>query len=360
MAYIDVKITDLTQVSAVKRDDLFLISHPLLNAEGALQETPYTSNSLSGGALSSSLREMLEGNKLCVTGGDWHFHTNIENLPTQDFKFETDDFISALENHSWLTSITNDTDAAGWYHNLSTSFVQDDDKRSGAAQSISAMNNSVPNVDFVQRAIAGAYQSLLNQLTNIINQNATYIPSHVGEIIHSTRLSTEELVRNVYGHGQNINGIQYPDTHWIKHSGYFLRGAASGVTPSTSTSGDGAKNVKDDGDDVKTFKLTIDQLPSHSHRLTNSQGGASVSGTIENVITSVKVNSTVKADGVVASSQAVYPVLTIGTTKSNVSISSGSISYSSSAKTNDTGLSKNISLNVVPSYKNVYIWERIS
>ena len=56
--------------------------------------------------------------------------------------------------------------------------------------------------------------------------------SYVGMIIHSTTLDTEAKVI-----------AQYGGTSWIQHSGYFLRGAASGVTANSATTTGGSDNA---------------------------------------------------------------------------------------------------------------------
>lgn len=68
--------------------------------------------------------------------------------------------------------------------------------------------------------------------------------SYVGMIIHSTTLDTMAKVVAFYG-----------GTTWIRHSGYFLRGASSGVVANSATSTGGADTVT----------LTVQQMPSHTH-----------------------------------------------------------------------------------------------
>lgn len=352
MAYIDVKITDLTQVSSIKNDDLFLVSHPLIDSDGALQDTPYTSNSISGGALSSTLRELFENHTLCVDNGDWHFHTTIENIPTQDFKLQIDQFIDALELSTKLTSIIQDDDPSGWYHGLSSSFLQNPANRSGTAQSLSVLNNSIPNVDFVERAIAGAYRSLLNQLTTIISPdgNSHFIPSHIGEIIHSTRLSSETLVRNVYGHGQVINGIQYPDTHWKKHSGYFLRGANSSQ-PDNNNKNDA--NFNGGGQD--SFRIGTGNLPNHTHSATFTGSSSSFSGSFTSSGSFLYTLGSTTASG--KNNQAATP--TKFTSKVSGSIK-GSVTPKGSVSVTGGGKGTPDTIDNRPVYKNVFIWERVS
>ena len=72
------------------------------------------------------------------------------------------------------------------------------------------------------------------------------LASYVGMIIHSTTLETEDQVIARYG-----------GSSWIRHEGYFLRGAASGVTPD---------NAAADGGEA-THTLTVNEMPSHTHAL---------------------------------------------------------------------------------------------
>lgn len=70
--------------------------------------------------------------------------------------------------------------------------------------------------------------------------------SHVGMIIHSTTLDTQAKVK-----------AQYGGTTWIRHNGYFLYGATSGVT-SGHASADGGE---------ATHTLTVEEMPSHTHKV---------------------------------------------------------------------------------------------
>ena len=376
MPQIDVKITDLEEIARIKNDDLFLIAHPLVQVDGnPIANYPYTSNSISGGALSSSLREMLESNTVCVDTGDWHFHTTIENIPTQDVKLNTDDFISALEDANHLSSIIHDDDSKGWYHKLSSSYLQNPSKRSDLAQSLSVTNNSIPNIDFVERAIAGAYQSLLNQLTTIISPSGDshFIPTHVGEIVYSTRFSKADYsadgitatgfnlqnpasatnIRQFYGYGQTINGVKYPNTKWILHSGYFLRGANSNVVKNSTSDGFG-------GQDSKKYDVP---LKNHEHALSSAAGG---SVKVKAGLTNAPLKSITAPDAKAEvneseSGRAVTSVTGHNFNKGDT-FGSGSISWDQNAQTNTAGDSDDpkITVDHLPRYKNVYIWERIA
>lgn len=74
--------------------------------------------------------------------------------------------------------------------------------------------------------------------------------SHVGMIIHSTTLDTEAKVI-----------AQYGGNTWVQHSGYFLRGASSGVTANSATKTGGS-------DDAVVVAHTHTQS-AHSHSPAN-------------------------------------------------------------------------------------------
>ena len=299
MPYTDVKITDLAQVNSIQKDDLFLVSHPLKDSTGTIQETPYTSNSISGGALSSTIKSALESDDLSVTG-KWNFKTTAANFPTQNARFAIGDFLNALKTPSCLNSIVADGydyGEHGWYHDLSTSIVQDKNKITVNNQSLSVMNNVIPNIDFVQRAIAGAYQNIISRLESAvqtitqtaINQNISFLPSHVGQIIISTTLKNNEYssdgqtaagfnlahpenatnIRQFYGYGQTIDGIKYPNTQWIRHSGYVLMGADGSTSKPVSKANNTFTKGSNGFDGSNTATFTISKA-AHSHTFTGN------------------------------------------------------------------------------------------
>ena len=344
MAIQDVKITDLDPIPSLRDKDLFLVAHPLFNSDGSIiANNRYTSNSLSGGAL----RNTVENWELSVQN-HWYFNGGPDNIPSQTTKLEIDDLISALEDDSKLTSIVDDTNQNGWYYKLSSSVLQKEND--GVTQSLSVRNDSIPNIDFVQRAIAKSYKSLLNQLTTIISQNGSsqFIPSHVGEIVITTRFShadntiNDTNIRKFYGYGQKINGVQYPNTQWIQHSGYLLSGASSGVS-----SGSGHNN-KDGG--ALTERVSV-HLPNHRHYFEKSHNH-SIGGV------SVKVG------------WKEYNSWGSGGTKYSFPGPTGSGSIDGDANTKSASVAGNTTLSgsadvsttisTLPPVKRVYIWERIS
>lgn len=344
MAYIDVKITDLTQVSSFEDKDLFLVSHPLYDSDGALQETPYTSDAISGGAL----KETFANSELSVKNR-WHFVGGKENIPTQKTKLNTDGLISALQDASKLSSMLHDEEA-GWYKDdLSSSVMQQEGFAADTTDALSVTNDSIPNIDYVDRAIAGAYNSVLRHMQNLIQGN--FIPSHVGEIIHSTVLSSEALVKAKYGNGNEINGIRYPNTTWIQHSGYFLRGSNSDVLSGVASSQGGADTVV----------LNANQIPSHAHGITSST--AKITATLSNP--TVKVpggkfggprTGGSEEHGSGGGETATYNATVNSSVGCSVSGGSVTINYAADSKTNPSGGGQGHENR--PAFKNVYIWER--
>lgn len=107
-------------------------------------------------------------------------------------------------------------------------------------------------------------KKLNDMLTEIKNQGTSTIRSHIGMVIQSTTLDTEEKVINVYG-----------GTEWTQIEGKMLLRASESHAVNT-TGG------------AETHKLSIAELPSHNHSFSGSgssdtQGshshGVSISGT---------------------------------------------------------------------------------
>lgn len=147
---------------------------------------------------------------------------------------------------------------------------------------------------------------ILAAITEAINS----IPkSYVGMIIHSTKFDTEAKVKAFYG-----------GTKWIRHSGYVLRGATSGVVANSATKTGGNDNA-----------VVIDHNHNVRVRLLNggSEGEYGIPGVLS---TTIKGGEFTQAGGVTNLS-----------TSQPVSV----------LNTGEAGTNKNI-----PNYKSVYIWER--
>ena len=131
------------------------------------------------------------------------------------------------------------------------------------------------------------------------------ITSHVGMVIHSTTLDTMNKVIQVYG-GEK----------WIQHIDYMLRGAASDVS---------ANNAQfDGGEDIHT--LTVNEMPSHTHRQTDGYWNCDVIPIIGGR------NNAISGPWDYANGRSIYD---------NTGATGGGAAH-----------------NNVPRYKSVYIWER--
>ena len=140
--------------------------------------------------------------------------------------------------------------------------------------------------------------------------------SHIGSIIMSTTLDTMDKVIAIYG-----------GDYWIQHSGYFLRGATSGVTDDFDTSDGGADSV--------TLTAAQSGVPAHSHPL----GGTAI---LNNANWSGETYSgTMSGSGYV-----VYQRTSSQTATNKTATNNNTAANASQAHTN------------LPKYKNVYIWER--
>lgn len=162
------------------------------------------------------------------------------------------------------------------------------------------------------------------------------VASHIGQIIMSTTLDTEEKVIAEYG-----------GEEWLQHDGYMLRGASSGVIANRA--------VKTSGEETVT--LTVDQIPSHNH---GSSGG------ITNGITGGSHAHTYEYKGEAASKLSGSNPTDWGNVYRRKSPSEQTgLSTASATHTHNlpnhthSSVGGNQEHNNMPPYKNVYIWERI-
>ena len=160
-------------------------------------------------------------------------------------------------------------------------------------------------------------------------------------IIHSTVLSTQALVINVYG-----------GTTWISHSGYLLRGATSGVTTNTASKTGGADSVSytPAGSNAGTA-ISVDQMPSHNHGgntgeaaqyLTAPQGSGTYSGVQISLNSMYNGNGGTPFAGGYPATKHKHTITAQGGGKTHTHTFSGTTA----------------TINTLPQYKSVYIWER--
>ena len=168
----------------------------------------------------------------------------------------------------------------------------------------------------------------------LVRQSDALCYSHVGQIIESTTLATLEDVQAIYG----------SDTTWIQHTGYILRGASSGVTENSA--------VKDGGED--THRLTINEMPSHTHTQNAHNHGITIKANRDGVaiphflgpVTSSPQNGNYEPKA------------------TNWSATGSNMGFANPQNIEATATNQNkgggVAHNNMQSYKNVYIWERIS
>lgn len=160
--------------------------------------------------------------------------------------------------------------------------------------------------------------------------------SHVGMVIHSTTLDTEAKVKAVYG-----------GTTWVQLSGYMLRGASSGVTPN--------QNLNDGGAD----SVTVSSVASHNHTQNShnhtqnahahaAQKAGNANGSFANGTGAAGVDTKSGASHVYWGFAGGYIFNnTQNATATNIA-----------ATATNQANGANYSVNTLPKYKNVYIWER--
>jgi hypothetical protein len=186
--------------------------------------------------------------------------------------------------------------------------------------------------------------------------------SHIGMVIHSTTLDTEEKVKEIYG-----------GTTWIQLTGYVLRGAASGVTPDQNLNDGGADSVTvssvashnhtqnahthTQNAHTHTQNAHTHTQNAHDHTLvdpsnsTYSPSGARVrhdlqGGATGNLVITHGTSAGKKINGATATNQ--------NATATNQNATATNQNQTATNQANGA----NYTVNTLPKYKNVYIWER--
>lgn len=224
--------------------------------------------------------------------------------------FETTDYI-----------VRGDTHSNGSTNPLAAQF-------SALANGVGTGDQTPTDSELLLTCVNGAwYVKAFSALWDYISSKlTTNTPSHIGQIIHSTTLATLEDVQAVYG----------SDTTWIQHSGYILRGASSGVTDNNA--------VKDGGEDTHT--LTINEMPSHTHVQDSHNHGSIYYNSSMKIQVYADYNGTGSGNNRILpagfSPNVTTPLSTRDATATNQNTGGGAAH------------------NNMQSYKNVYIWERIS
>lgn len=167
--------------------------------------------------------------------------------------------------------------------------------------------------------------------------------SHVGMVIHSTTLDTEAKVKAVYG-----------GTTWVQLSGYVLRGATQNVTPN--------QNLNDGGAD----SVTVSSVASHNHTQNSHTHTQDAHNHTQNAhkhdlprlngiagMSSAKASTSSSVDYKINQSTGYASEVNEATATNK---SATATNQSTTATNNANGA--NYTVNTLPKYKNVYIWER--
>ena len=338
-----IDVTDLNHanLSSISPNDLYLKSTFLENISASVEDRSpdlnlydcFKSNSFK---MSSFIDDFLESDR--HISGHWTFSSG-SLPPEQNVRLANSNFINNI-----LLSGDNRRDCItlngnGYYSRSQTLFPPE--TSASWVNALSIPQYAIPNLDYVHRLACWIYEDLTNRIRNLSSDK--YEPSYVGQIIHTTRMSSQGMLQQKYG----------PNTSWKQHIGYSLRGATSGVKTYAS-SGNNAF-TKDDGDNgVRTIPVIEHQHSvSHGHDVSNSGGGASATYTGQ-LVTSISIStdkSTVSRTHMVRW----WPNYNSGASSSGDNKSSGwgTVSVLNTGSTSPT-------VDINQAYKNVYIWERIS
>ena len=176
-----------------------------------------------------------------------------------------------------------------------------------------------------------------DEIKSVSSSGSGNMASYPGMIIHSTTLSTKAAVIEQYG-----------GTDWILHDGYFLRGSSLGNVTAYTAQSDGGSDSHNHSGSTGSVTLTAAQcaIPGHTHPPASS-----------NTWFQCRPQDTTSSDSGSAMSGSGYKY-----PRSQASGWTGDATtgYASKA-TASSGHSHTISsTSHIPTYKNVYIWERIS
>ena len=166
--------------------------------------------------------------------------------------------------------------------------------------------------------------------------------SYVGMIIHSTTLATMQDVIAIYG-----------GTTWIRHEGYFLRGAGENDTV-TADSATQEKDANGNPLGAESVKLTAAQsgVPAHSHPHPHTHGTGD--NTHKYFVKGSGSFSTETVGSITGEGYKLYQIADSQTWGNMTATGSPSTANTS----NNTAANASQAHNNMPPYKNVYIWER--
>lgn len=202
------------------------------------------------------------------------------------------------------------------------------------------------NINGVLQKIAGSVRidQVLNKLSrNAISNKAVsekfeILQSHIGSVIMSTTLDTEEKVIAIYG-----------GTSWEKIEGRFLLGASSSYAVN-STGGEA------------THKLTTKEIPAHTHG-SNTMGTAYIAMGVEHDVSHELSGGTIltgaSGGGIIITPQSRTLTRRVITAGTNVAANRQQVDQVAISATHEhSSVGGNAAHNNMPPYKAVYIWER--
>lgn len=180
------------------------------------------------------------------------------------------------------------------------------------------------------------------------------VVSHVGMVIHTTTLDTEAKVKEIYG-----------GTTWIQLDGYVLRGATTSVTPN--------QNLNDGGAD----SVTVSSVASHNHTQnahTHTQNAHTHTQDSHNHTQNAHAHDyglTVRTESVnwgpvkldnsyinAGNSSRTGTKNATATNKATTATNQNQTATNKNQTATNQANGANYTVNTLPKYKNVYIWER--
>ena len=224
----------------------------------------------------------------------------------------------------------------------------------------SADNNTTYSVMSKDEATTGTATASRVMRADYLKAAILELSNPIGTVIESTTCDTMAKVVAAYG-----------GTTWIQHSGYVLRGASSGVVANSASSDGGSDSVSytpsgsNSGGSVTNTTLTSTaQIPAHTHgsktlegsfRFLGWKGSSSPYNSATSGIVSVSSNNVLDRT---ASSGSNLGSQTNKITATHEHSSVGGTTAHGHGFTNPTFSGTASTINTLPEYKSVYIWER--
>ena len=176
----------------------------------------------------------------------------------------------------------------------------------------------------------------------------------IGTIVHSTTCDTMAKVVAAYG-----------GTAWIQHTGYMLRGAISSVTSGSNVDAWQSSHTYAVGNLVIYNNIIYKCITAHTsgssfttaYWSTANDGGAD-SVTVSSVASHNHTQNQHRHGGATGGTNKMSSYAEAGSTDASRFI--GSHGYTAYTTPTNNANGSNYTVNTLPAYKNVYIWERIA